>query len=50
MLILVNIDLINFSKKNRQEHAFEMELSYREFDNIFVRTCINFIKKYIQRY
>ncbi len=43
--IMINTQL----KKNttRAEHVFETTLSYREFDQIFVRTCISFITDYV---
>ena len=35
------------SNAPKSEHAFETTLSYRKFDEIFVRTCISFIRNYI---
>lgn len=45
--IIVKIDLDNYSMKNKKDHVFETTLSYRKFEEIFVRTCITFIKRYV---
>lgn len=33
--------------KNIEKHVYKTKLTYKEFQDIFVRTCINFINKYI---
>ncbi len=45
-LLVVKIDLDNFSMKNKKEHVFQTQLSYSEFEAIFVWTCIAFIMSY----
>lgn len=45
--ILVKIDLDNYTMKNKKDHVFETTLSYSKFEEIFVRTCITFIKRYV---
>lgn len=47
--LVVKVDLKNFSGKNekKKEHCFTTEISYSEFEKIFVRTCINFISDYV---
>ena len=44
--ILVKIDLDNYTMKNKKDHVFETTLSYPKFEEIFVRTCISFIRNY----
>ena len=41
------IDLDNYTMKNKKDHVFETTLSYPKFEEIFVRTCITFIKRYV---
>lgn len=45
--LVLHIDLNNFSKNQKKEHCFITNVSYADFEAIFVRTCISFIKKYI---
>lgn len=45
--IHVKIDLDNYTMKNKKDHVFETTLSYPKFEEIFVRTCITFIKRYV---
>lgn len=47
--IMIKIDLDNYSMKNKKNHVFETTLSYRAFEDIFVRTCIKFIENYVSR-
>lgn len=46
------IDLDKFSPKpgNKQLHWFLTELSYQEFENIFVRTSIRLIRNYLKQH
>ena len=44
----IRIDLLNYSSKNKKEHRFCTQLSYKEFERIFIRTCISFIKQYVK--
>lgn len=43
--IMTKAQLDKDSKK--AEHVFETTMSYRKFDEIFVRTCISFIRNYV---
>ncbi len=45
--IIVKVQLNKDSAKI--EHVFETTLSYRKFEEIFVRTCITYIKRYVAR-
>lgn len=47
LLILLNIDLQKFSRNNKKEHCFHTTISYKAFEEIFIRTCIHFIQAYI---
>lgn len=47
MLLILNIDLDNFSLKHKKEHCFQTMISYNDFESIFIRTCISFIDKYV---
>ncbi|WP_206458885.1 hypothetical protein [Anaerovorax sp. IOR16] len=38
------------SHNGQKPHVYEIMLTYREFESIFVRTCIRFIKSYIKEY
>ncbi len=44
---ILKIDLTNFSPNNKKEHCFHTQLSYNDFETIFIRACITFIKKYV---
>lgn len=46
-LLMLNIDLENYYQDSNQEHFFHTTISYSDFENIFVRTCIRFIKDFI---
>ena len=46
ILLIVKIDLEKYSIKNKKEHCFRTQISYNEFEAIFVRTCISFIQNY----
>lgn len=48
VLLIVKIDLDNFSRKNKKEHCFQTQLSYKDFEAVFIRTCISYIKKYLE--
>lgn len=50
VLLVVKIDLENFSGRDekKKEHCFTTEISYSEFEKIFIRTCVAFIKRYAQ--
>lgn len=48
-LLVVNIDLENYSKKNRREHCFQTSIHYKEFEGIFVRICVTFIQNYVEK-
>lgn len=48
-LLIVNIDLKNYSRTNKREHCFQTSIHYKEFENIFVRTCITFIRNYVKK-
>lgn len=45
--IFVKIDLERYSSKNKKVIVFETTLSYRRFEAIFIRTCIEFIRRYV---
>lgn len=49
--LIVKIDLERFSGKDiqKKEHCFTTEISYSDFEKIFIRTCVIFIKRYIER-
>lgn len=34
---------------NKTENLYQTTLSYREFENVFIRTCITFIKNYVAK-
>lgn len=42
----LNIDLDSFSPGNKKRHYFGTYISYKNFEEIFVQTCIEFIKDY----
>ena len=46
--LILNIDLEHYSRKNKREHCFQSTLSYKDFEDIFVRTCIEFIGRYVK--
>lgn len=46
LLLVLNIDLENFSSLNKKEHSFHTSIRYKDFEAIFIRTCINFISQY----
>lgn len=48
-LLIVNIDLKNYSRKNRREHCFHTSIHYKDFESIFIRTCITFIQNYLKK-
>ncbi len=48
VLLIVKIDLDNYSHKNKKEHCFWTQISYKEFETVFVRTCISFIQNYVR--
>ena len=45
--IQVNIDLENFSRKDKVIHIYETTLTYNEFEELFVQTCIQYVFKFI---
>ncbi len=45
--IFVKIDLEKYSSKNKKVIVFETTLSYWKFEAIFIRTCIEFIRRYV---
>lgn len=47
VLLVVKIDLEKYSRKNKKEHCFRTQISYHEFEDIFVRTCIAYITRYV---
>lgn len=47
LLIILNIDLEKSSRNNKKEHCFHTTISYKAFEEIFIRTCIHFIQAYI---
>lgn len=47
MLLVLYIDLENFSRKNKKEHCFRTTINYNDFESVFIRSCINFISKYV---
>ena len=47
LLLIVKIDLVKYSRKNKKEHCFRTQISYHDFEDIFVRTCIAFIAQYV---
>lgn len=47
ILLSLNIDLEKYSPNNKKEHCFRTTISYRQFEAIFIRSCVNFIKNYI---
>lgn len=49
MLIVLDIDLENFSPRNKKEHCFRTSISYMDFEAVFIRTCIRFIEAYINK-
>ena len=50
VLLVVKIDLASFSgnDEKKKAHCFSTEISYYEFEKIFIRTCVNFIKRYVE--
>lgn len=46
LLLPISIDLENFSSKNKKSHCFCTSINYRDFESVFVRTCIRFIEQY----
>lgn len=48
-LLTVKVDLEKYSMKNKKEHCFTTHISYNAFEAIFIRTCISFIQKYLER-
>lgn len=49
MLLVLDIDLENFSPRNKKEHCFQTLISYNDFESVFVRTCIRFIEVYTSK-
>lgn len=49
LLVILKIDLAKFSRKNKMEHCFQTTISYKKFEEIFIRTCIRFVQTYISR-
>lgn len=47
VLLVLNIDLEKYSRYHKKEHCFETRVSYQDFEAIFVRTCISFIRRYV---
>mgnify|MGYP000955494981 CR=1 FL=1 len=47
LMFSVDIDLKAFSRHNKTSHTFETTLDYGEFEDIFVRICLTFIRNYI---
>ncbi len=48
--LVVRIDLENFSGNEckKREHCFTTEISYADFEKIFIRTCVAFIRSYVE--
>lgn len=48
--LIVKIDLDKFSGREdrKKEHCFLTEISYSEFEKIFIRTCVTFIERYVE--
>lgn len=46
MSLALDIDLENFSPRNKKKHCFHTSISYMDFEAVFVRTCISFIEAY----
>lgn len=46
--IMVKINLRKSKEDVKRYHVFETTLSYRDFEAIFVRTCISFINSYVR--
>lgn len=46
--IMIKAQLDKNSKKTETPHVFETTMSYHKFDEIFVQTCISFIRNYIK--
>ena len=49
ILLVLDIDLENFSPRNKKEHCFCSSISYKDFEQIFVKTCIRFIRAYVSK-
>jgi len=47
--VFINIDLKNFSRNNKIDHCFHTTISYKAFEDIFIRTCIRYIKDYTSK-
>lgn len=47
--LVINIDLEKFSPHNKKEHCFRTSISYNDFESVFIRTCINYIKAYVNK-
>ena len=48
--LIVRIDLVDFKRENKKLHHFHTLISYREFEKIFVRTCISLITNYVEKH
>ena len=46
IILILDINLENFSPRNKKEHCFRTSISYKDFESVFVRTCIRFIEAY----
>lgn len=49
LLVILKIDLEKFSRNNKIEHCFQTTISYKKFEEIFVRACIHFIQTYTSK-
>lgn len=47
VLLVVDMKLQKYSRNNKKQHCFRTQISYHEFEDIFVRTCISFIENYV---
>jgi len=48
-LVVLKIDLEKYTPKNKKTHNFETLIKYRDFESIFMRACICFIRTYIKQ-
>lgn len=45
--VSLELNLSTFSPNNKTPHTFCTTLSYREFEDVFIRTCISFIANFV---
>lgn len=48
-ILSLNIDLEGYTPKNKKKHYFLSSLSYKDFEAVFIRTCIRFIEEYCKK-